>query len=70
MVDKIDHPPHYRSESGYEAIDVISAWKLNFPLGNALKYISRAGLKDDAVEDLQKAIWYLQYEIASRSSED
>lgn len=61
----IDHPPHYRKDSGYEAIDVIEAWGLGFSLGNALKYISRAGHKDPAkaVEDLEKAKWYIEREI-------
>jgi hypothetical protein len=45
---------------------VINAWGLNFSLGNALKYISRAGLKDPSkvIEDLEKARWYLDHEIA------
>lgn len=62
----IDHPQHYRKDSGYEAIDVIEAWGLGFSLGNALKYISRAGHKDPAkmVEDLEKAKWYIEREIS------
>ena len=61
----ISHPSHYRSDSGFEAIDVIEAWNLGFNLGNALKYISRAGLKDKnrEIEDLEKAQWYLNREI-------
>lgn len=56
----IDHPEHYHPGT-YEAINVIDAWKLDFYLGNAIKYISRAGLKnqDKKIEDLQKAIWYI-----------
>lgn len=56
----VDHPNHYHPGT-YEAINVIDAWKLDFYLGNALKYISRAGLKnqDKKIEDLQKAIWYI-----------
>jgi hypothetical protein len=44
---------------------VIRAWELEFNLGNAVKYISRAGKKDQQkhIEDLQKAVWYLQDEI-------
>ena len=61
----VEHPSHYRSDSGFEAIDVIEAWNLGFNLGNALKYISRAGLKDKnrEIEDLEKAQWYLNREI-------
>ena len=64
----VDHPSHYRKDSGYEAIDVIEAWELDFCLGNALKYICRAGLKQDAVEDLEKAEWYLRREIERRKA--
>ena len=64
--DSVDHPPHYRKGSGYEAIDVIEAWGLGFSLGNAVKYICRAGLKQDALEDLEKARWYLDHEIERR----
>jgi len=64
MTNNVDHPRHYHPDS-IEAIEVINEWKLNFQTGNALKYISRAGLKnkDKTIEDLEKAIWYLQYEI-------
>jgi len=44
--ETIDHPTHYRKESGFEVIDLIESWDLGFHLGNALKYIARAGLKD------------------------
>jgi len=66
MSSQVDHPSHYRSSTGFEAIEVINAWGLNFSLGNALKYISRAGLKDPSkvIEDLEKARWYLDHEIA------
>ena len=64
MSDAVNHPAHYRSDT-IEALIVIDAWQLNFNLGNAVKYISRAGLKnkDKTIEDLQKAIFYLNYEI-------
>jgi hypothetical protein len=54
----INHPSHYAEGRQYEPIDVIEDWNLDFCLGNALKYISRAGRKDPAktVEDLKKAI--------------
>ena len=63
--ESVDHPTHYRSDSGFEAIDVIEAWDLNFNLGSALKYICRAGLKTSRKEDLQKAIWFLTRELES-----
>ena len=65
---KINHPPHYRSDTGYEAIDVIEAWGLGFNLGNVVKYISRAGHKDSSLQDLKKALWYLQREVTNRES--
>lgn len=62
--DMINHPPHYK-RGGIEAIDVIEAWGLGFCLGNALKYIARAGHKagDDPVQALEKAAWYLRRHI-------
>lgn len=62
----VDHPPHYGGASNvYETIKVIDAWQLDFYLGNAVKYISRAGKKDPSkeIEDLQKAAFYLNYRI-------
>lgn len=62
--EAVDHPSHYNSGQ-YEVIDVIDDWQLNFELGNAVKYIARAGKKDESktIEDLEKAIWYIQREI-------
>lgn len=57
------NPQHYKAGS-LQAIDCIEAFKLNFLLGNALKYILRAGKKGDKSEDLQKAIWYLQRQLS------
>lgn len=67
----VDHPPHYGAASGYEAIDVIEAWELGFCLGNAVKYIARAGKKPgaDIVTDLSKSIWYIRREIARREKQ-
>ena len=63
MIEEVNHPAHYRPGT-YEAINVIEAWDLGFNLGNAVKYISRAGLKSsEPNKDLAKAIWYLQREI-------
>jgi hypothetical protein len=66
--ETVNHPEHYGGkENPYEAIKVIRAWELGFSLGNTLKYISRAGKKDPSkrIEDLHKAMWYLQEEINS-----
>jgi hypothetical protein len=61
--ETVNHPKHYRADTGHEAIDVIRAWRLSFALGNAVKYIARAGHKhENVVEDIEKAIWYLQNE--------
>lgn len=59
-----DHPSYYGgADNPYEAIKVIDAWCLGFTLGNAVKYICRAGKKTAAIEDLKKARWYLDHEI-------
>lgn len=66
--DLVNHPPHYKS-GGIETIDFIEAKDLNYRLGNVVKYVSRAGKKDsDPVQDLEKALWYLQREINARKS--
>lgn len=68
--DDVHHPKHYTSHpSGVECIEITEHF--NFCLGNAIKYIWRAGLKgEDAVQDLQKAIWYVQREISRLESDD
>ncbi len=61
--DAVNHPPHYTTHpSGVECIEITE--HMNFCLGNAVKYIWRAGLKQDAVEDLEKARWYLDRELS------
>lgn len=60
--EMVDHPQHY-NVGKYEAIDVIEDWNLNFNLGNAVKYISRADHKGNKYQDIEKAIWYLQREL-------
>ena len=63
-VDNVNHPPHYtwlKDKCGIEVIDITR--HMGFCLGNAIKYILRAGRKKDAVEDLKKAIWYLNDKI-------
>lgn len=57
-------PAHYRA-GGVEAIDVIEAFGLGFNLGNAVKYVLRHRSKGSALEDLRKARWYLDREIAT-----
>ena len=61
MSDAVNHPSHY-TDGGIETIDFIEAKKLPYHLGNAVKYISRAGKKDQnkTIEDLQKAVWYIE----------
>lgn len=68
--DTVNHPPHYKA-GGVETIDFIEAKGLGYHLGNVVKYVSRAGVKDEAkhVEDLRKARWYLDREIERLSAE-
>lgn len=61
--DAVNHPSHY-TFGGVEVIDAIEAWQLGFHLGNAVKYIARAGRKGSRLEDLKKARWYIEREIA------
>lgn len=63
-VDLVNNPPHYRV-GGIETIDFIEAKNLNYNLGNAVKYITRADHKDNRVQDLEKARWYIEREILS-----
>jgi hypothetical protein len=64
--DLVNHPAHYTSHpSGIEAIEITE--HMGFCLGNAVKYIWRADLKGDAIEDLHKARWYIDREIARRT---
>ena len=62
--EAVDHPSHYNSGS-IEVIDAIESWELGFSLGNAVKYIARAGKKskETYVQDLEKALWYVAREI-------
>ena len=65
MSDPVN-PDHYRRHpSGIEAIEITECF--NFCMGNAIKYIWRAGGKADAIEDLRKAVWYLEREIQRRT---
>lgn len=75
--DMVNHPAHYNSHpSGIECIDIVRHH--NFNIGNAIKYLWRCGVKteegmdiqDKAIEDLQKAIFYIQDEIIRLQKED
>ena len=62
MSDAVNHPPHYTSHpSGVECITVTE--HMSFNIGNAIKYLWRAGEKGHQLQDLQKAAWYVQREI-------
>jgi hypothetical protein len=63
------HPSHYTAGRKYEPKDVIRDWGLNFNLGSAVKYISRAGRKDDILADLNKAKQFLEFEITALEEE-
>ena len=68
MTEQVNHPNHYFGEDNpYEVIKVIEAWDLNFHLGNTVKYVARAGKKnkDEELQDLKKALWYLEREISN-----
>jgi len=65
MTDNVNNPKHYKSHpSGIEVIRITE--HMNFCLGNVIKYVMRADHKHDAIEDLQKARWYLDREIQRR----
>ena len=65
-MSNVEHPQHYGGDTVYEVIKVIRAWGLmnNACRFNTIKYLARAGKKSDLVEDLEKARFYLDYEIA------
>ncbi len=68
--DSVTNPAHYTRFKGIEVIQLTE--QLNFCRGNAVKYIARAGAKDSAkeIEDLEKAVWYVQREIARLKGEE
>jgi len=64
--DPVNHPDHYNwLPNGLEVIDITE--NLNFCMGNAVKYILRADHKGKPIEDLQKAVWYLNRELDKRT---
>lgn len=65
--DPVNHPKHYTAHpSGIECIQITE--HMCFNLGNAVKYIWRADLKHDAIEDLRKAKWYIERELQKRGA--
>lgn len=65
----VEHPPHYNEHpSGVECLDIIR--HMNFNLGNVIKYVWRADLKEDAIQDLEKAVFYLKDEIQRRTHKE
>lgn len=67
--EQVNHPAHYGGDTTYEAIKVIEAWELGFCLGNAIKYISRAGKKpgSNPRQDVEKARWYVDRYLENTS---
>jgi len=65
MEEKINHPAHY-NQGKFEVIDIIEDWKLDFNEGNVLKYMLRAKYKENELEDLEKALWYLTRLLENR----
>ena len=66
--DLVHHPAHY-CYSEYEPKDVIRGWGLNFNLGSAVKYIARAGRKDDIIQELRKAKQFIDFAIEAIEKE-
>lgn len=68
--DPVHWPSHYRFGK-FEVIEVLEDWKLNFHLANAVKYIARAGRKNKSkeIEDLEKAVWYINRHIQNLRKE-
>lgn len=63
--EMVNHPEHYcpTPDWVYEPIKIIEAYNLNFSMGNVLKYMLRSGKKDEELQDLKKALWYLTREV-------
>jgi hypothetical protein len=69
MHDQVNNPKHYTSHpSGIDCIQITE--HMGFNLGNAIKYLWRSDLKNDAIEDLNKAIWYILREIDRRKKQE
>ena len=68
LPERVNHPSHY-NQGKYEVIDVIQDWGLDFTEGNVVKYVARSKHKENRVEDLKKARWYLDYLISQLEKE-
>ena len=73
--EAVNHPEHYGGDTVYETIKVLKAWLTpeqfaGFLLGNVVKYLSRVGKKNNEVEDLKKARWYLDYLVKETMNGD
>ena len=66
--EQVNHPLYYNQ--GIEPIEVIESWDLNFNLGNVIKYTLRAPYKENMIQDLEKAKWYLEREIIRLKKEE
>ena len=66
VADPVNHPAHYKV-GGIETIDFIEAKSLGYNLGNVVKYVTRSDHKDNRLQDLEKARWYLDREIGNLS---
>lgn len=66
--DPVNHPAHY-TMGRIEVIEAIEEWGLGYHLGNVVKYVARADRKGKPVEDIRKAMWYLERELARRERE-
>ena len=69
MKEDINHPKYY-NEGKIEAIEAIVDWDLNFCMGNVIKYVVRHKYKENPLDDLKKARWYLNYEIQKFEAEE
>lgn len=69
LPERVNHPSHY-NQGKYEVIDVIQDWGLDFVEGNVVKYVARSKYKDNRLEDLKKARWYLDYLIQNLEKEN
>ncbi len=65
---KVDHPSHYNT-GRVEVIDAIESWDLAFNDGNAVKYIARHKYKGEPIQDIEKAIWYLERHLSNLKKE-
>tara|TARA_R100001126_G_C4864189_1_gene169200 strand:+ start:773 stop:979 length:207 start_codon:yes stop_codon:yes gene_type:complete len=67
-MEKVNHPEHYNK--GIEVIDFIDSWNMDFSTGNIIKYVSRHKHKDNPLEDLKKAKWYIERLINNYKKEN